>query len=126
LESLRLDEEKERHLQREKEEEIVKNISKKKRIAATETQLPPLDQREGVCSIGIRLPNGDRLERRFYFSTKLQRVVDFVEESSSLEAGRFQLVSSFPRRVFVDGEMSASLEELGLSSKVVLLAEYVA
>lgn len=33
---------------------------------------PPKDVMNNVCCLGIRLPNGERVERRFYADTTLE------------------------------------------------------
>jgi len=74
LESLRIDEEKEAKMQR-KIEKRKKKMNKK--LTTELAPLPPIEQNEGVCTIGIRFPNGKRIERRFYTTEKLQSVIDF-------------------------------------------------
>jgi len=120
LESLQIDEQKEIKLQQKKDK--IRKRAERKKLITDVAPLPPIEQNEGVCTIGIRLPNGTRLERRFYTTEKFQSVFNFIEVTSDMELDHFQLVTSFPRRVFSQNHED-TLEDIGLSQKILLVLE---
>merc|ERR1712137_799318 len=77
-----------------------------------------------TTKLNIRLPNGKRLERRFAETNTLQNVRDYVisqsKETSFVDTD-FDFINSYPRQVFSD--LSASLEELGLVGRALLVVE---
>jgi len=75
--------------------------------------------------VAIRMPDGQRLQRRFGKECTLQHVVDFVESSDPdiYDGADFDLVSNYPRRVFGAAEREATLEELGLHPQAMLFTK---
>lgn len=71
---------------------------------------PPKEVKEGVRELMIRLPNGRRLQRRFFATDKVGSVYDFVEtEVEGLGEGAFELVQAFPKKSFVDRSLSLDI-----------------
>jgi len=60
----------------------------------------------------IRLTDGSRLQRRFKKTDKIQDIFNFVDASHIDLDGGYDLVSNFPRKVFVD--RSITLDQAGL------------
>ena len=61
-------------MRQRKEAEIIKERKRKEKIAQLDAIaiIPPKEEKENICSIVIRLPNGERVERRFYSNTTLE------------------------------------------------------
>jgi len=122
-ESLRQDQLKEQQLRRRKEAAVNKEKKRKERMDHLESTAPLPAANEPVCLIGIRLPNGERVERKFYNTAKVQNLMDFVLATSDLEDGQFQLVTSIPRKVY--NKLEETLSQCGLAPKAVLIAEEI-
>jgi len=125
-ESLRKDQQKDEQLRKRKEVVLLKEKRIKQIMMKLEYEapIPPSKLTEGVCSIGIRLPNGQRLQRNFYANTKLQSLYDYVEANGDLqEQHNFQLVMALPRQVY--SRRNETLEEAGLIPKAVLIVEEI-
>lgn len=122
-ESLRVDQQKEQQIRQRKEAAVAKEKNKKEKTSKLEAMAaqPPRDVSDKVCCIGVRLPNGERVERRFYADTTLEAVLLFAEISSDLESHSFQLVTPYPKRVLSD--TSQTLEQAGLMPKAVLIVD---
>lgn len=71
------------------------------------------------AKIQFRFPDGHTLTHVFKSSDKLQSAHDFVASSESLS--KFKLAQMYPRKTFVDQDMSNSFSELGLVPTSVLL-----
>ena len=84
---------------------------------------PAADDADALALV-IRLPSGTRLKRRFSRADAMGSVFDFVdvEGDSELTAGKYQLVTNFPRKVFELGVV-ASLSELFSSKQEALFVE---
>lgn len=90
---------------------------------------PPIDQRDGVVAIQIRGEHGVRGYRRFLLeSTTVSDLFAFAQtlvsaaatnislcDSNPQNAGHFQLVTRFPRRVLTSNDSSWTLLEVGIS-----------
>lgn len=62
---------------------------------------PPEGVKEGVRELMIRLPDGKRLQRRFYASNTVGNVYDYIEsEVESLSDGTFELMQPYPKKSF--------------------------
>merc|ERR1711974_350094 len=97
LEEIRLLEELEEQKKREEQEKLEKILS----------SVPdePAPGESGVSMLNIRLPNGKRLERRFYNSNSLQDVYNFIlskGEETQFVRTDFDLVTAFPRHIHGD------------------------
>ncbi|KAI8904554.1 ubiquitin-related domain-containing protein [Entophlyctis helioformis] len=87
--------------------------------------LPSLLQPEpDLAKLGIRLPNGQRLIRRFRADDTVQLLCDFIEthDLSPLDLETdFVVVTPFPRKVFRD--MSQTLRAAGLYPNASIVVE---
>jgi len=123
-ESLTADELKEQQIKHKQEMAILKQKQKQERIQKLEKNCPiPPDSADKSCFIAIRLPNGVKIQRRFYSNSPVQSLIDFVEAHGDMEANNFQLVTNIPRKVFSD--KVCTLEESGLVPKALIIAEEV-
>ncbi|KAJ3037530.1 FAS-associated factor 2 [Rhizophlyctis rosea] len=129
--SLRADEEKERKAQEErerqerereeaerKERERTKRredkLLRKQTLKETMPPEPAVGEAE-VAKLGIRLPSGERLARRFRAEDKVQLLYDYIEthDLSPLDLEvEFVVVNTYPRKVIE--ERGKSLREVGL------------
>ncbi|RLN56311.1 hypothetical protein BBJ29_006586 [Phytophthora kernoviae] len=80
------------------------------------TPEPPADERMQVKII-LRMPGGAQATRRFLYSSSLHNVFEFIEALTGEEAKQFQLVATYPRRVFGVDTGGKSLQELGLNGR---------
>jgi hypothetical protein len=135
-ESLRQDMEKERLQQEEirkqeleyhkqQEEEAIKlsiELNRQKRCKDLEAQLPaepPADAPNAVHLV-LRTPSGERLERRFLGSNKLQILKDFID-SKSIDMNlpeHYEIVCPFPKKTF--NNFDITFEEAGLVGRSLL------
>eukprot|EP00308_Calcidiscus_leptoporus_P012138 CAMPEP_0119377762 /NCGR_PEP_ID=MMETSP1334-20130426/46502_1 /TAXON_ID=127549 /ORGANISM="Calcidiscus leptoporus, Strain RCC1130" /LENGTH=420 /DNA_ID=CAMNT_0007396779 /DNA_START=118 /DNA_END=1380 /DNA_ORIENTATION=- len=97
-------------------------------VAVAALPAPPASSSEGVVSVAIRCPDGQRLLCRFDRQTPLEALFLLVEaewheaEGSRLLPADFKLVSAFPRRALTRSQLT--LEAVGLgSAQEVLLVE---
>lgn len=68
--------------------------------AASRLVEEPPEGTEGAVMFAVRLPDGRRVTRRLLRHHPLQVLFDFLDADSGISAGEYQLVASFPRRVF--------------------------
>ncbi|CEG41878.1 Predicted regulator of the ubiquitin pathway (contains UAS and UBX domains) [Plasmopara halstedii] len=73
---------------------------------------------DAMCHVKmvLRMPDGQHT-RRFLHSSQLESVFEFVEALTGDEARHFQLVATYPRRVFGFESVKKSLQELGLNTR---------
>ncbi|KAJ3288561.1 FAS-associated factor 2 [Rhizoclosmatium sp. JEL0117] len=128
--SLRADQEKARRAQeekeriaKEKEEEERKQqeiLSRREQKAARKVflkeNMAPEPETGEIAKIGIRLPNGERLTRRFRaVENTVQDLYDFVEAQDltpiDLES-EFEVINTYPRRVLLD--KTQTIKDAGL------------
>jgi hypothetical protein len=80
----------------------------------------------------IRLPNGERIERRFVADVDtIQTVRDFIDtravvdpakyESVLAKSGEYKLVADFPRREFSASDGALTLASAGLTKRALLV-----
>ena len=75
---------------------------------------PPIDAKEGVCTIQIRSSSG-AAKRRFDTSTATaDNLFDFASSVCGKSKSAFRLVTRFPRRVFQLDDGNATLKCIGL------------
>lgn len=66
------------------------------------------------CRIQIRLTDGSTIVRKFGTNENLSAVRLWVEENRKDGNGSFNIMQTFPRKVFTNDDMMKSLSELGL------------
>ncbi|KAI3828756.1 hypothetical protein L1987_02866 [Smallanthus sonchifolius] len=84
---------------------------------------PEPEKGPDVTQVLVRLPNGERKGRRFYFTATIQSLYDFVDSSSCLEIGNYTLVTNFPRVLYGPDKLSLTLKKAGLHPQVSLFVE---
>ncbi|XP_028408569.1 FAS-associated factor 2-like [Dendronephthya gigantea] len=136
LESLRADQEKDRRKnieaetkrleeerKRDKEESIqnkIKEIARKREEVSSSLPIEPESNHPDAVGIVVRLPHGERMDRRFLKTDSLQSLYDYVFCNEQCPH-KFKLVSHFPRKVFELAENSdATLDDVGLSTSATL------
>lgn len=67
-----------------------------------------------IWQVLIRLPNGERKERRFQSSAKVSTVYDYVDSLGTFDAVKYSLVTNFPRVVYGPEKQAMSLKDAGL------------
>ncbi|XP_053575919.1 UBX domain-containing protein 1 [Bombina bombina] len=86
------------------------------------SQEPPVKKEYDQCRIQVRLLDGSVLTQTFRAREQLAAVRLYVELNwPGGEAGPFNLLTSFPRRVFTEDDMEQPLQELGLVPSAVLI-----
>ena len=75
---------------------------------------PAADQ-EGVITLAIRLPDGQRMLRRTFRTAPLQELFDYLDAQALVHSCQYTLCTTFPRRVMTREEAEAPLEQLGLT-----------
>lgn len=66
------------------------------------------------CRIQIRLTNGNTMVQKFNAQDHLAAVRLWVEENRNDSRGPFNLMQTFPRKIYTDEDMTKTLAELGL------------
>jgi len=109
----------------EQREEEQQQLKRKQELERKQRELPqpPAADAKDTTSVVVRLPNGNRLMRKFNKTDLLRHVYDFVDLSSELQPGSYHLVSSYPRQVYANQERT--LGEAGLVPQAALLIEDV-
>lgn len=73
------------------------------------------------CRLQIRLTNGQCITQKFNPKEQLAAVRLYVEMNRTDGAGPFSLMTNFPKKVFNEDDMDASLTTLGLVPSAVLI-----
>lgn len=71
----------------------------------------------------LRLPNGERKDRRFHSHENIQKVYDYVDSLGFFDVGNFNLVSNFPRIVYGPDKLGSSLKDAGLHPQASLFVQ---
>lgn len=113
-EQLRIEKQRQEEKRRE-EEKVALREMKRKRVPA-----PPEDgTREKVTELVIRLPDGKRLQRKFFATDNVGNVYDFIEcEVEQLDGVVFDLMTPYPKRSYSD--RSTLLSELAPKAALVV------
>jgi len=122
-------------LSRDREKEEIKKIEEKEQVLRKETEqaklfslsdLVPVEPEAGtvgpIADITFKLPDGERLSRRFFISTTLMGLMYYIGSKGFIPA-EYKLVQNFPKRQFEEDEMNLTLEELGLTRREILYVE---
>lgn len=62
----------------------------------------------------IRMPEGERKERRFSSSDVVQTVYDYVDSLGILRATEYKLVSNYPYTLYGRDSLQKSIREAGM------------
>ncbi|XP_050376837.1 plant UBX domain-containing protein 10 [Argentina anserina] len=76
-----------------------------------------------VTRVLVRFPAGERKERRFYSTTTIQSLYDYVDSLGCLDVDDYSLVSNFPRVVYGPEKANLNLKEAGLHPQASLFVE---
>lgn len=97
---------------------------RERRLAKAATLPAEPETKADATRVLVRMPNGQRLNRRFPRTSTLQSVFDWVE-SSDPDIYELELVSSYPKRVFGAANCGETLETLGLHPDATLFTKEV-
>ncbi|XP_053133666.1 UBX domain-containing protein 1 isoform X2 [Hemicordylus capensis] len=91
-------------------------------VPSSPSQEPPVKREYDQCRIQVRLLDGTSLTQTFKAKEQLAAVRLYVELNRK-DSGEepFNLLTSFPRRVFTEEDMEKPLQELGLVPSAVLI-----
>ncbi|KAF5840766.1 ubiquitin-related domain-containing protein [Dunaliella salina] len=73
--------------------------------------------------VRVRLPDGSNAQRSFPPGSTLGTVYDFVDSLDSTNYWKYNLVSSYPRRVYGHDSFGLALDALGLGTQVALFVQ---
>jgi len=136
-ESLRVDREKERRRQLEREQKIQRELEEEAELQAqlqrkedyerlkveTFQRIPPEPEpyENDVTSLLFKLPNGNRIERRFKTTDTLQLIHQYIFSHPEAPES-FEILTNFPKRVLVtkDTQHFPTISELGLQRRETL------
>uniref|UniRef100_A0A8D0GTE6 UBX domain protein 1 n=1 Tax=Sphenodon punctatus TaxID=8508 RepID=A0A8D0GTE6_SPHPU len=90
-------------------------------VPPSPSQEPPTKREYDQCRIQVRLLDGTSLTQTFKAKEQLAAVRLYVELNRKDEGEPFNLLTSFPRRVFTEEDMEKPLQELGLVPSAVLI-----
>jgi len=97
-----------------REAEELEQVLKRKR-----DELPPEPEPDNaditVCM--VRMPDGQRISRRFLKTDPLEKLFDLIDVECSMKPNSYKLVTSFPRRTFTYDMAAPSFVESGLGAK---------
>uniref|UniRef100_UPI00398F5822 UBX domain-containing protein 1 n=1 Tax=Pristiophorus japonicus TaxID=55135 RepID=UPI00398F5822 len=84
------------------------------------SQVPPAKREYDECRLQIRLLDGTQLTQSFKSREQLAAVRLYVQLQRQDDSDNFNLMTSFPRKVFSEEDMEKPLQELGLVPSAVL------
>ncbi|XP_063001939.1 UBX domain-containing protein 1 [Elgaria multicarinata webbii] len=92
-------------------------------VPSSPSQEPPVKREYDQCRIQVRLLDGTSLTQTFRAKEQLAAVRLYVQlnRQDGGEVEPFNLLTSFPRRVFTEEDMERPLQELGLVPSAVLI-----
>uniref|UniRef100_A0A6T6NHI3 UBX domain-containing protein n=1 Tax=Timspurckia oligopyrenoides TaxID=708627 RepID=A0A6T6NHI3_9RHOD len=100
----------------EKKERDISDLKMQK--ASRVPQEPSPGSNVQITELAVRLPDGERLVRRFEALNTIGNIYEFVESCTDIEEGTYELMSMYPRKSFTDH--SLTLLECGLLPKAAL------
>lgn len=104
---------------REEERRVRELAAQRKMKRRRVPPVPPLDCKEKITELAVRLPTGARLQRRFLASDTVGNVYDFIQsEVEEMIGVDFELMTAFPKKSYTDRE--ATLEELAPKAALVV------
>ncbi|XP_002489321.2 plant UBX domain-containing protein 11 isoform X2 [Sorghum bicolor] len=82
------------------------------------TSAPPLIfVKSDDIQLSIRMPSGNRLEIKVTKQDVLRKVKNFVDENKGNELSSYDLSLVYPKRVFSEQDMEATLSDLGIQNR---------
>lgn len=109
-------------LESEKAEEEAKKEAYRKEVEANLPPEPIQLQGENITKIRFRLPNGENIERRFFCSTTLKVLLDFLVVKG-YPSSEYKVISSWPRRDLTNLDINLTLKELKLCPQETVILE---
>lgn len=106
----------------------LKNQTSKVKEATTSretqgTDIPSKGNGAQVTKILIRFPNGERREKSFVSTDKVQAIYHYIDSLGLPGVGNYRLISSFPRKVYGVDQMGMTLKDAGLHPQASLFLE---
>ncbi|XP_059811288.1 UBX domain-containing protein 1 isoform X1 [Hypanus sabinus] len=90
-------------------------------VVPQSSQAPPVKREYDECRLQIRLLDGTQLTQSFKSREQLAAVRLYVQLQQQESNDNFNLMTSFPRKVFSEEDMEKPLQELGLVPSAVLI-----
>lgn len=78
-----------------------------------------------ALQILVRFPNGERREQSFPKTDKIHSIYKYIDSLDIPGIGGYQLISSFPRKVYGHEQLEMTLEEAGLHPNTALFLELI-
>ncbi|TMW59960.1 hypothetical protein Poli38472_000002 [Pythium oligandrum] len=107
-------------LREQEEAEAARLAQEKERLKEEKLQNltpePPVDERR-QAKVVLRLPDGTQAVRRVAHSSQLGVVFELVEAMAGEDRWHYQLVATYPRRIFGIDSSERSLSDLGLNGR---------
>ncbi|CAM6127880.1 unnamed protein product [Calypogeia fissa] len=122
VERKRLDEEEAAARAEREAAERVLALERRRQQKASSLGVEP-EKGPDVTHVLLRLPNGERKDRRFYSHENIQKVYDYVDSLGFFDPGKYNLVSNFPRTVYGPDKLTSSLKDAGLHPQASLFVQ---
>jgi len=109
--------------------QLSEDLSVKSRLMK-QLKAEPAATEQNIAQIIYRLPNGDKIQRRFYQNEKVEVLFKFLESRTEEQVPKnFELVINYPRKVFSKTEkmgLNVTLNEAKLVPQAVLFVKELA
>lgn len=89
--------------------------------AATPAQPTVEKKQHTACKLQFRLTNGSTITGNFQPTDTLEAVRTYVTDHRTDGSAPFNLMTTFPRKTYTDGDLGTSLQEAGLVPSAVLI-----
>uniref|UniRef100_A0A0E0BHX3 UBX domain-containing protein n=1 Tax=Oryza glumipatula TaxID=40148 RepID=A0A0E0BHX3_9ORYZ len=90
------------------------------KATTTSTPIEPAPVRSNDIQLVVRIPDGPSLQIKLTKDDNLRKVKNFVDENRANGAGSYDLAMLYPRKVFTEQDMEATLHELGIETRQAL------
>ncbi|KAJ0965206.1 hypothetical protein J5N97_026344 [Dioscorea zingiberensis] len=97
--------------------EIIKETQSKGSAASRKTQ--------PITKIRVRFPNGERREKSFDKTDKIRSIYKFIDSLDIPGIGGYQLISSFPRKVYGHEQLDMTIKGMSLHPSAALFLELI-
>lgn len=91
--------------------------------APAQTVQPPAVEKKQhtTCKLQFRLTNGSTITGTFQATDTLEAVRNYIHDNRTDGSTPFNLMTTFPRKTYADGDMETSLQDAGLVPSAVLI-----
>jgi type I site-specific restriction-modification system R (restriction) subunit len=115
----------EEKIEEEKAIKMSLQLDKSSRCSEAFRNLPPEPSINdaNTTHVVVRMPNGDRIERRFLSTDKIQLLKDFID-SKSIDfdlPDQYQIVSTYPKKTF--NELGKTFSDYNLTGRILVAVE---